>query len=373
VLRIAISGGCAAGLLLSPKLWLSARSFPLTPVWSAFVPFRAPWDFVVYVALLMLLALIAIMPRPRAFIGIFAMFAFVLVLQDQSRLQPWFYQYVLMLLAIGFAGDDASGRNTCRFIVLAVYVWSGLSKFNPAFANGTFTRAWPHYVAYTVPLLEYSVGIALLSNGFRKAALIAAAGMHAYILWTIGPFGENYNTVVWPWNVAMIAFLLILFRDTAAPRDIIWNKDFVYHKIVIVLVGIAPALSFVNLWDSYPSFALYSSNSNSAEIFVSDAAFAELPEAIQDYVYDASPDVNRLSITDWSFGELNVPPYPERRIFLNVEKEICDIVSPRSGIKLLTRLKFGFVDSNRSYTDYCYASTALTTSPPTSVNRKSRP
>lgn len=349
MLKVAIVLGCAAGLLLSPRLWLSDRIYPLTPVLSAFPLFPAPWGSAAYCALLLLLLMIAILPRPRIFIMAFAILALILTLQDQSRLQPWFYQYVLMLLAIAFGGE----RNTCRFIVAAIYIWSGLSKFNPAFAEGTFTRALPHYAAYAVPLLECAAGVGLLNNRFRKVALVAAIAMHGMILATIGPFGENYNTVVWPWNLAMIAFLLILFVNPVVPREIIWNKAFSYQTVVLFLVGIAPALSFVNLWDSYPSFALYSGNSNSGEIFLNDTAFEQLPETIQDYVYDVSPNVNRLSITEWSYGELNVPPYPEPRIFLSAERKVCSLLANAPDIKLLTRLKFGLVDSNQSYTDTC--------------------
>jgi len=376
-LTATVAFGCAASLLLSPKLWLTTRLYPLTPVSPIFVPFHPPYDSIAYFALIAALLLAAILPRPRVPIAAFAVIAVTLALQDQSRWQPWFYQYLLMLLAIGIAGDGKkqSAFNTCRLIVVAIYIWSGISKLNPAFANSTLpsmaetltkSQAFSHAAAVFIPLLEIALGCGLLTKKFRKAALITAIAMHVFILATIGPLGQRHNSVVWPWNLAMIAFVTILFnnREAALPGDIVWGSHFAFHKVVLLLVGIAPVLSVVNRWDSYLSFALYSGNSNSADIFMSDTSFAELPDTLQNYVYDVSPNLNRLSINEWSYGELNVPPYPERRIFANVAGRICSLTANASDVKLVTQMKFGLADSNRSYSEGCQSLTAESQSPP---------
>ena len=69
--------------------------------------------------------------------------------------------------------------------------------------------------------------------------------MHLFILIAIGPLGRNFNVVVWPWNLAMIAFLLILFfRRTDEPtlHDIVWGRGFVFQKVALILFGVMPAL-----------------------------------------------------------------------------------------------------------------------------------
>jgi hypothetical protein len=75
-----------------------------------------------------------------------------------------------------------------------------------------------------------------------------------------------------------------------------------------------PALSFLNLWDHYLSSALYSGNRNSGVVYVSDDVFDRLPDSIEDYVNDEGAGRNGLDINEWSFGELNVPSYPEIRV-----------------------------------------------------------
>jgi hypothetical protein len=308
-----------AGLLLSPKLWLSSRLYPQTPIWSGLHPIPPPFDRVVYVALLLSLLVAAVKPRATVvFLGL----AGVLVAFDQSRLQPWFYQYCFMLLALSL---PLGGENICRLIVVSIYFWSGLQKLNGGFAGDAFPwlveplKIIPAWVGFGVPFLEAGLAIALLFHRTRRAAVVFAVCMHGAILLAIGPLGQNHNTVVWPWNVAMAASVILLF----------WNEDFVWPKrglvpaVVLVLVTVAPALSFAGAWDNYLSWALYSGNKDEADLYFNDAVYDKLPESLQDYVTDEGPDRDGLNIGEWSFGELNVPAYPERRVYLQVQRSLC--------------------------------------------------
>jgi hypothetical protein len=92
----------------------------------------------------------------------------------------------------------------------------------------------------------------------------------------LGPLGRHFNAVIWPWNLAMIAFLLILFfgrNNQPALRDIVWGQGFAFQKVVLIIFGVLPALSFFHLWDDYLSSALYTGNTNSGVIYLSDDAF----------------------------------------------------------------------------------------------------
>jgi hypothetical protein len=175
----------------------------------------------------------------------------------------------------------------------------------------------------------------------------------------IGPLGRGFNAVVWPWNFAMIAFLLILFlrrpafgrNEEPGPRDMIWGRAFAFQKIVLVLFGVMPVLSFFNLWDHYLSSALYSGNRNDGIVYMSDDVFDRLPDGIEDYVYEDGPNSNSLSLYDWSLGEMNVPAYPEVRIYKNVTSRICGYAlsgsGDASGVELVVEGKFALADSDR--------------------------
>ncbi len=371
LLRITVILGLLVGFALSPKLWLSSRFYPLTPVWSFLGPIRFPGDYVLLFTLVGLLVALIFAPRRPIMIAALVLIAW-LALQDQSRWQPWFYQYVVMLLVIGLAGSDrqTAALNTCCLIIAATYIWSGLAKLNPSFSTAIFPafvepfaarglRLAPWLVrdlAFATSIFECAVGVGLLIKRLRPAALFCAIAMHVSILMVLGPLGRGFNAVIWPWNVTMIAFLLILFLrrgEQVGFRDVVWGRGFVFQKVVLALFGVLPALSFFHLWDDYLSSALYTGNTNSGVIYFTDEAFEQLPEEIQDHVIEAGTNRSSLDINNWSFDELHVPAYSEIRIYRNVARRICGYVSGGSGVELIVQGKFAFVDSGRRYSYSC--------------------
>ena len=375
-LKIGIAGGLLAGLLLSPKLWVSSRFYPQTPVLPFLRAIPFPIDYAVFILLLLLLVTIAVVPRPAKLIGAFLLLAAVLALLDQSRWQPWFYQYLFMLLALGLCSrSPAAAMNTCRLIVVCTYFWSGLQKVNPGFAADVFpwmaepltrflpagARSFVVSFGLVVPFVEAGIGIALLTRRFRTAAMYLAIGMHVFILIGIGPFGHRANTVVWPWNLAMVAFLLILFPRSGdvSWRELLWGRGAVSQRVVLVqrlalvMFGVLPLLSFFNLWDHYLSSALYSGNRNNGALYLSDDVLAELPSPIQEEATNEGLDVNKLEIADWSYRELNVPAYPEMRIYKNVARSLCDYAESASDVRLVVEAKGALFRGKRRFSYDC--------------------
>jgi hypothetical protein len=114
-LGIAVTSGLIAALLLSWRLWTSSRSYPLTPVLPFLRPMAFPFDALLLVALLILAALIANVSKPARLISALVFVAVILAVFDQSRWQPWFYQYLFMLLALRSNRPEVS-LNTCRLV-----------------------------------------------------------------------------------------------------------------------------------------------------------------------------------------------------------------------------------------------------------------
>jgi hypothetical protein len=345
-LRAVAAAGLMAGLLLSPKLWVSTRFYPLTPVMQFLKPLPYPFDYAVFILLFALLAVTAVarhLSSTRWWIAASVLLLAALCAQDQSRLQPWCYQYAFMLMALAVPNTDTS-LNVCRLIVAAIYFWSGAQKLNPYFAPGTFTwLAHPlaaHFPAlvikagYATPFVEMACAIGLLTRKFRTPAIVGLIAMHACILLAIGPLGHGFNTVVWPWNIAMAVFLLLLFRHSETRgREILWGRGR-FQRVVLVLFGLAPALSFFNLWDSYLSAALYSGNKNQGAIYMTQAVADHLPDEVDDDVSEEADGIDKLLVNDWSFDELNAPAYPEIRIYKNVARKLCGYAVKPSDVRL---------------------------------------
>jgi hypothetical protein len=342
-LRATVIAGLMAGLLLSPKLWVSSRFYPLTPIAGFLKPLPYPFDYAFYILVLILLAASALAPRPRWWIAASVLVLAALCAQDQSRLQPWCYQYAFMLMALAIA-DPGPSLNICRLIVASIYFWSGAQKINPYFASGIFTYLAHSLAArlpalivaagYTAPLIELTCAIGLLTRRCRKPAVAILIAMHAFILLSIGPFGHNFNTVVWPWNIAMIVFLLLLYRNgEVGSREILWGRA-AFHRVVFALFALAPALSFFNLWDSYLSAALYSGNRNQGAIYMTEAVADHLPDEVTGDLDEEDDGSFELLVNDWSFDELNVPAYPELRIFKSAMRKLCQSAVKPSDVKL---------------------------------------
>jgi hypothetical protein len=144
--------------------------------------------------------------------------------------------------------------------------------------------------------------------------------MHAMLLIVLGPLGLNTNSVVWPWNALMPILALVAFLRNDDPiLAETWHS--VTGKIMVALVGIFPALSFVGLWDSYLSASLYSGKTTEAVILLDEEGASEVPPEIQGHIIRTSGKIG-LEITGWSIAELNVPPYPEVRVYEQVAAKL---------------------------------------------------
>jgi uncharacterized membrane protein YphA (DoxX/SURF4 family) len=379
-----VAGGMLAGLALSPRLWLSSRYYPLSPVTPILASIRQPWDAVLFGGFIALLIVILVIPRCQTpvFGGALCAGA-LLVCVDQSRLQPWFYQYFLMLAAIryfyssGAEGSQCVGSiNACRLIMASIYIWSGLQKINPGFANEVFPwligpllnamasrtqefalRAW-----FLAPFIEVAIGVGLLNAAFRKIAVFMAVAMHCVLLLALGPLGLDTNNVVWAWNIVMVALVIVLFAGIPRLRmkEIVFPGGRRFRRFVLIAATIAPALSLFGAWDHYPSWALYSGARDEGVIYISDALFNRLPSGIQKYVYEDSADMNRLDIYRWSASELNVPVYPEVRVYLNIAKTLCRYSTEPADVSLEVTMRESLVRMGGRKSNYDCSSPAVT-------------
>jgi len=352
-----LAAALLGGFLLSPKLWLSSRSYPLSPVSDRLPPIPPPLDAIWFGALLLLLLAIAVLPRNRWLLVALLALAGALSLWDQSRWQPWFYQYLAMFGALAWASwkkdrhqATEAALNTCRLIVAATYTWSGIQKLNVCFVVEVYPwllepllRELPQSIrplvagmGPVVPAIEIGIGIGLLLQPVRTLAIGAAVAMHLLLLVLLCPTGHNYNSVVWPWNVAMILMVLVLFWRTAAlmPWSILWPRRFLYARVILLFFGILPGLHLFGLWDAYLSAALYSGNTLDGHILLSPAQRDQLPA---DLLLDLRQrdDQWQLDLGVWSMRELNVPDYPARRIYRHVAEELAARLDPAAVLILV--------------------------------------
>ena len=347
-LKIIVALGLVSGFVLSWRLWVSSRLFPLSPVSVSLPAVPFPLDTVWLCTLLGLLLAVILTTRPRKLILLFLVLAGLLGLWDQQRWQPWFVEYFFLLAAVGLYGWNKAGRhaaalNTCRLIMVCTYLWSGLQKLNANFVRETWPdiatsvlrraperlKRLPPCLILIIPALEIMIALGLVTRKYRNASVLVAIATHVFVLILLVSSGEN--TVVWPWNIAMAALVVVLFwhdKETTTARILVPANTF--HAAALLFFGLLPVLSFFDQWDSYLSAALYSGNTDQAVIYVSAAAMGHLPEAIQPHIWKRSEPFF-LDINRWAYGELNVPVYPEPRVYRQVTAQVCQYAGSFSG------------------------------------------
>ena len=355
------------GIAFAKRLWLSDRSYPLTPFFHALIGLPVWLDYILTPALILMLLMSAIGPKPKKYLIFSLVLIAFLFLQDQGRLLPSFYEYSFLLLLIPFyipgrsneedAGNGDAILNTCRFAIACIYAWSGIQKMNPLFVNdfswflAPVTNLLPFIAALlpvlliVAPLIELSIGLGLIFKRTRKFALVAVLAMHASIFLLIGPVRGNWNDSAWAWNLgsALIVFVLFFRADDIPARAIAFNDKFWGYWVVLLFFGFLPALSLFNLWDSPLSFDVYSGNYFQAQIYVSEALKSRLSADIARYavgpVGSSTAAVEPIDLYGWAEAEFNANPYPVPRILENVGGSLCAYAASPSEVDLAIRDK----------------------------------
>ncbi len=351
-LRVVLLAACFLGLLASAPLWCNSRLYPFVPVTDGFPMLPVPWDKIFFGMLLLSLVLSVWFYRP-AILFFLAGSAF-LALGDQNRCQPWFYLYWIMFVFTLL--PEPSATAAARLAISAVYVWSGLQKCNAGFYEQVvpfFLQPMTNWFSASLlpvmkgligatPAIEVFIGVALWIPLSRRVAIATTLAVHAVALLVLGPLGHKHNFIVWPWNLAMPLFVLILFspvRLAATWREL---RHSTAGTIATILFCALPALSFIGRWDSYMSFALYSGNLAKADMFVSAALADRLPPHVQKMLNPMSvrfdPDRQGpwvVNYQGWCVLKTAVPPLPEPRGYLAVGRYLAGFAPTTNDFHLI--------------------------------------
>jgi hypothetical protein len=357
-LKAAVVTAFCIGLAMSPRLWIGPRSFPVAPFIDGLPPIEGVLAKALFAALFILGAGIVVSRKPQWPIAAFLAIIAVFCVADQTRWQPWVFLYCFLLATLGLyswdSGDttgERSALNVARLILACTYIFSGLQKANANFMHDDFrwivspitgvvpATAGPlQAFAVAVPFVQVAFGLGLLTRRFRRVSLVAAVCMHVFILAMFGPLGLDWNNIIWPWTAAMAVFDVLVFADQDFQSfGILGTHGRAYHAVVLVVFLALPSLSFLNLWDSYLSAALYSGNLTEGMIYLSDAGQASLPALIADRAVRSSENTHVLNVQRWAIEDLNVMPYPETRVYRAIAKHVCGQLRDRGQLVLTVR------------------------------------
>jgi hypothetical protein len=327
--------------LIGWRMFTTYRVFPTAPLFESFDQIPPVVHTILFAVSLLLIAALLFTRNSFVFLGLLIAEVFSF-LPDQNRLQPWEYQYLfIVVIFIINAHYQKLIPVLITFILAATYIYSGLGKLNESFLNTIWTKMllelflkipprialqpWVHYCGLLAGLVELVAGIGLLFSKTRKPAAVALIIMHLFILVFLGPLGLWYNRIVWPWNVAMIFYLYLLFFKKQ-PEPIQLKSVFTgWNKLVFICWGILPALNFVGLWDNYLSCGVYSGKLLRMVICIKDTSKCK---PLQRYCRaDYHLLCNGQAYIDlqyWAMSETNVAPYPEIRVYETLAAKLSE-------------------------------------------------
>lgn len=352
-------------LLVSYRAWLSSgRDYPLVPVLPGLPQPPYPLDWILFGGMAAALLGASFARRPAPYLAVVLAIAGVWMVLDQTRWQPYLLTYLAgtACLAVGeLPSVRAPGHPPARWhlapyqlSMCAVYFYSGVHKLNLRWIEGSFP-GWMHPITerlgldpsamprvmfaggVAAALAEAALGLALLWPRTRRAAVVGLTLLHVYIMLYLTRAGLAGNTVVWPWNAAVVASLWLLFwprgagarldgfirawwqglrrrRTDATPRPLrlLWAG-------VVVLFGVLPALSFAQAWPASLSFQLYASKQRVVRIsYRADQRASLPPAALRGELRPGEVDLYR-----WAMRELNVVPVMETPVAMRIGRQVA--------------------------------------------------
>jgi hypothetical protein len=249
----------------------------------------------------------------------------VLILLDVHRLQIWVWFYLLWLL---LKRHETTGF---RALVACVYLWSGLNKLNPHFLQDVIPD-WQKTLHVSGETFQYALaGLAIVTElalavGIwryiqQRWVVVAAIGLHLFILLVLVLQG-NWNLVVWPWNLALIAGVWYCHKFAQQDHEA-HQQNLLNWQLPLGLAGIMPALYSVGIWPYTLSWMLYSGLQPEITLASNRNFAAQMPPEVAKMVFEVDGE-SFLVLDDWTFAEAQVPPFQHAAVFERHAQHWCE-------------------------------------------------
>jgi hypothetical protein len=346
------------GLLLVAvtwRLWTPQHVFPQVSLVRAALGLPDAFQWLAAAAMLAgLLGMIGLSAgrASRFSLLLFAASTLLQIVCDQQRLQPWAYQFVVVVLVLASC-PPRSAVGLLRLFIVGFYFHSALTKLDYSFLHtlgqqflatltgfvGFSIDGWPESTrlaaAAVFPVGELLVAMGLFFAPTRRFALYCAIALHLALLAILGPWGLDHRPAVLVWNVYFIFQNLLLFwvpRSPlifAAPTADARETDFApWPALALVAASIVlPCLEPWGLFDLWPSWGLYASSAERVVLQVHRRGQADLSPALADFVETPTDPADpwlTVRLDRWALSALGAPIYPQGRVQLGVALAVAD-------------------------------------------------
>lgn len=277
LLRTGVLLSFIVNIVLSWPLWAGQRYFPRVPI-IRHIHLLPPYDWVLPVLLILLLALAIISVYKRFFMCLAILVVMYLIAGDIGRLQLWVFVYSAVLLLFVFYDGrvDDSNKFTSHFIVIqlllaAVYFYSGLHRYNDSFVNQVMPEIFSGLrsflsfrqfnlllsIAKGIPFLLVFIGLGLIVSPARYLAIALAVLMHLALFFLLWPSEHQQNYALWFSNLSFVFFIVVLFSGKTKQRY--YSPTFLFQLpgfyLVVIFALLTPVINlFGGNWPDVLSF-----------------------------------------------------------------------------------------------------------------------
>ncbi|WP_439128239.1 MauE/DoxX family redox-associated membrane protein [Polaribacter sp.] len=328
-------------MVYAPKLWVTTKTFPVIPLFDWLPIPTNPLDYIL-AGFFFIIQIVYIFQNKRWQGWVILLLYLYLALVDQNRLQPYFYQSFLTILAIEIFPRKTDYKKVLYAVILvffATYFWSGIQKLNHSFYVQWLSALNKHFscvesssnaliclpqwflesFTYAVPWFEASMGILLLFNKTRKFGVLFILSMHAIITFLLFYLGYGYNVV--PWNIQNMFSVVIIFWTLKTTNAFDFFIQFFNKQklaILVFTIGLPMANFFTGFYDSLLSFHFFTADLNYYNVFVNEELEDALPNHIQDF-YRYKNGKAYLNVNEWAQYDNKVLFYPEERMIQSLD------------------------------------------------------
>ena len=323
----------------SHNLWIANRVFPLAPPFDFLYAVPNSVHIFLYIVSMVCLALCVFKPSIHRLLPIIIITEILSCLLDQNRWQPWEYQYLFMLFVLWYNKKNNDAALLFLIVIISsTYFYSGLQKFNPHYLTLTWKKIFmedffriPQNISnqatairlgYIVPLFEMTFGITLIIKKTRKFAIVSSIAMHLILMLVVGPGGVNYNLTVWSWNIAMIAFLSLLWNSNVSFTQLQMLSKPSLNWLPAIAWMFLPVLNFFGYWDYFLSSSLYSGRVDVCFIkIINPPKNFELRKYFKEKKAGDSTNIETIAVQTWSMDEVDTPPFPQKRVYQKMKTQ----------------------------------------------------
>ncbi|MCB0482468.1 MAG: hypothetical protein KDC83_13650 [Flavobacteriales bacterium] len=328
------------GMALSFPLWLNERELTLVPPFDVIPVLSPPWDMVLLglIGVLMMANFIFVLHKFSS--ALLPILLLLLMFQDYTRFQPWYWQYVwLLIIIIPYAGYYKIYRERDHLYqalligFVACYLWAGVFKINEVFVPNlvpylvspitNYLVTYKHIIhpmGHLLPYSEILLALGLLFHKTRKPSVILGVGFHLGIAVLFSPWGLNTNLIIIPWNVFLAIALPLLFWGYSKPLSFkMLPKLPSVSKLGLAIFFVLPALNFFGVYNKSLAFELYSGNNFVSDLEWKRSEIKQIPPSFEPYVY-AYGDMVYLKTYVWGTELCKVPPNPDPRALMRMQE-----------------------------------------------------